>query len=922
MIASALLVTQACSDVKTVEQYQQEAAKYVQSQSYSSAVIALKNAIKIAPDNPEIRLQLGKIYLQQGDYASAEKELEKAKEHNAKLVDYIVDLSQAKLKLGKFDDVYQFADEASTLTADKQVALLTIAGMAAFAKKDEQQGKKYLHQAIALSDTALYSQIGKAYLDYVNNDFKTALAQIEQLLKQYPKFADAIMLQGYLYQALQQYEQAAKTFEAYLKLKPKDLQVNFFIAQNYINANQPDKANDYVDKILAISKNHPYANQLKAQILFLKKDYEQALAYASKVFEFDDNSTIARIIASYSAYKLNKYEQAYQHIKKIKDKVPANHILKRLLIDLQLKLGYDEEALESIKSLEDITSEDATLLTLASKELLDSGNKQAAEELLETSINLHEANPIQLSQQGILQLKLNNTEKGIALLEQALEQEPALTVAENALAVSYLSTRQLEKAMEIAKKWQQDPEKKVRGMLYEVNILQQQQQDEKAKQLLHDIKAIAPKNIVALYNLGMYAQQSKNYNQALDYYLQIIAQKPLHKGAMRSILVLIKQDINLAEKTVQFFNQHIKTEPDNSAYQLGLVYVQLAKNEYEQALTQIEKLQQQSTEFKQLDLIAGDIYRKLNDWKKAQEYYKKALVQYPNSLAIIQKLLTSYDALNMNEQALKLVKASLKHHEHNLGLKLLLVNYQSKIPSEQVDMALLAELQQHPKIANHWLLFNTLGNISFVKNEMKEAALYYEKAYKANPLSINAIQWSRAIGRVETIDSAIQVLKTHIDTSEQAADLNSLLMLANAYLVKKDDQSAELIYQQIVSRWPNNLIALNNLADIQIRLDKLAEAETNAKKALALAPQSAAVNDTLGQVYLHQKNYPLAIKQFELALAQEPSNAAILLNKAKALIVVKQKTEALQILHSLVAKQSHIDDLIKQEAQHLLSSME
>ena len=81
MIASpiaALLLVAACSKEADSQKYLESAKKASANNDTKGAVIELKNALQKNPENAEARAQLGKLYIKQGDPASAEKELRKA----------------------------------------------------------------------------------------------------------------------------------------------------------------------------------------------------------------------------------------------------------------------------------------------------------------------------------------------------------------------------------------------------------------------------------------------------------------------------------------------------------------------------------------------------------------------------------------------------------------------------------------------------------------------------------------------------------------------------------------------------------------------------------------------------------------------------------------------------------------------------
>ena len=63
---------------KTSEEHMLAARQFVEAKDNPSAIIEYKSAIQKDPEDPNARFELGQLYLQQKDFAAAEKELNRA----------------------------------------------------------------------------------------------------------------------------------------------------------------------------------------------------------------------------------------------------------------------------------------------------------------------------------------------------------------------------------------------------------------------------------------------------------------------------------------------------------------------------------------------------------------------------------------------------------------------------------------------------------------------------------------------------------------------------------------------------------------------------------------------------------------------------------------------------------------------------
>ena len=108
-----------------------ERAKQAQDKGdLRTSVIDLKNALRRNPDNTEGRWMLGKIYLDVGNGAAAEKELAKAKELGIAPAAVEVQLGQALLMQGLYDRVIKEITPVEGLSVRDQALIHALRGEA------------------------------------------------------------------------------------------------------------------------------------------------------------------------------------------------------------------------------------------------------------------------------------------------------------------------------------------------------------------------------------------------------------------------------------------------------------------------------------------------------------------------------------------------------------------------------------------------------------------------------------------------------------------------------------------------------------------------------------------------------------------------------------------------------------------------
>jgi Tfp pilus assembly protein PilF len=140
-------------------------------------------------------------------------------------------------------------------------------------------------------------------------------------------------------------------------------------------------------------------------------------------------------------------------------------------------------------------------------------------------------------------------------------------------------------------------------------------------------------------------------------------------------------------------------------------------------------------------------------------------------------------------------------------------------------------------------------------------------------------------------------------------------MLADAYIKAGEMRLAAEQYQQILQRQPKHVPSLNNLAWLYYEMGDQRALPT-AREAYALAPQSAAIMDTLGWILVRLGQVAEGLPLLEKAAAPANAPAEIKYHHAAALARSGAKDRAKEQLTQLLGTQTLFDS--RAEAQQLL----
>ncbi|MBL4899361.1 MAG: PEP-CTERM system TPR-repeat protein PrsT [Colwellia sp.] len=670
----------ACSPSMTIDEYIAQAkASLIADNSGRTALVSLKNAAKIDPKNSEVRFLLGEVFLGMGDYPTAEKEFEKSVEYGSVRKFLYSNLLEAKVRQHKFDEVEELVNYAKDSSEEEYNKVLTYAGISALYQNDVKLATFYIAKANELGEDYIYSIIGKSYLSNTKEEISRSLELINTITQNKPKQVDAWLAKAFLLQGQRKAKEAAESFEQYSVLRPKDVSVLFFIAQNYLTAGESDKAAIIINKLIEPFKNNSFINQMKGQLEFDNKNYKLAQQFAEKAYQLNPELISSTIISGMSSYHLEEFERAYRSLSKAQVYVSSTHLIHKLIAELQLRLGYDDDAYVTLEELVNQGNINEDFLVSASQELIRSGKASAAQKLLQASIEITPANAKVLREQGLIKLSINEVAAGIEILEKSLALDPSNQETEESLASAYLNTGQLDKAQKIANTWQESADKKVQGLILESAILDNQAKPEEAALMLKKALMLDSNSIAALLKLGVYAHKNNNIDQAFEYFKRGLVVSPQQPAVIKSLITLAYNNAELTKQLDTFLLEQVKIRPQSDELKLAQAYLYASQSKFEGAISLLNEIKGSKPPVSNINLLIGDYYSRLKNWKAAITSYQAAILFDASDYRAVTNLIRVYEHVNDIKLALDVVnKARLKTPNH-YGLLLVQVNYQSRL---------------------------------------------------------------------------------------------------------------------------------------------------------------------------------------------------------------------------------------------------
>lgn len=874
--------------------YLTDARQYFDSGQYSAAIIQLKNALQDNQEDSEARLLLGLVYLKKGDLIDAEKELEKAQALGISVERVGIPLARTRLQLGKMDRLLATMDVEAWSEPENKSEALALLGHAHIAKKELEQGRLMLLQALAHHQSA-YAVLGLARISILKGNLEDGLAGIDEALRIKPGYEEALYSKGQVLGAQNNLQGALVIFNEILQMNDYHVGARLARTEIYMRTEEFDKARSEALAVLKIQEMQPQAHFVLARLQLDAGEYEAAQVSAEKVLRFVPNHSLSFFILGAAHYAQDNMVQAKIYLEKFMARQPNHLTAARILGATYLKLEDPSSAVELLEPLDaEHEHADAQLLNVLGRAYLKTGEFDKGTSSLSRAMEIMPEIQGARAQMAIGHLAAGNTEQAIAQLEESVKQSDKDPMASLMLILSYLKQQDFDKAeREISAALKQFPQS---GNFYNLKGL-------------------------AFEHQQQIPQAREAYKEALN----------IDQGYVPALLALAKLDIQEGdlEGAEENYQQALKINPDQLNAMLGMVHLSSIKNDDQGMLQWLQRARDANANALQPVLLLVNYYLDRNDTDKALNEAVKFQTDHPNNTQVWSLLSRIHLAQGDNDQAKYHLQMIIGQNSRDLEHRLLLAqvlasekNLEASLERVDeilaIDQKLLAALalksrllianerfddalavinlisQEHPDS----YLYNQLqGDLLVAQDNQQEALKFYETAFEQNRNGYLAnLLFQQYSGSGQLALGAEKLQRYLIEVPNDNA---SRFRLAAAYqqldMRPKAIEQYELLYEQM----PNNAILLNNLAWLYW-IEKDGRSLDYAQQAHEAAPDNPAITDTLGWLMLHDGDAEKALDFIQQAASQAPTNPEIRYHLAVALSKNNQKSEAEKELKRLL----------------------
>ena len=896
--------------------YIEEAKHYLEKGENKAAIIQLKNQIKQYPKDASARLLLGQTYLKTGQFQLAEKEIGKAYHINPQ--DEQVQLAYTEILLGKkqYKQVSKILKKnfKNKTTESKRLAYLGYASLGQnliveasdyFQKSSVQQ-----QNSLALNGLAQIALLNKSY-NKAEKLLKTSL-QLKQ--------SDPVTLEllARVYNLQGRHQDALNIYNQLIKPDTKNIQLYSSRIATWLALEQLEKAQDDLNKAFKIFPDNLQLQYLQAQVSIRQKDFETAQIAAQKVLSFNDRHLPSQAILGVANFGLQNYNQAEKYLTQYLSAKPEDLNTQNLLANVYLVQKKPEQAILILESLDEqkINRNPNILFTLGSAYLL-AGEYGKGITFLQKAEKLKPNNDVIKKRLVEGLIKKGDIQQAVSNLEELNRSEKADKQTQQLLIVIYLQQKQMDKAeqklADLLKQYPEDPQ------LYNIQAVIEKLKGHtlKARQAYNTALSYQKDFIPAYMGLAEIAVQDKDVSSAKKYYEQIIAIKPDYTRAYYALASILEKQGHwqqLESLMRQAYNNASDlTVKVKVATTLSKIYAKTQEADKTLSLAK-DLLRENPENIPALSFYAGALIVN-NKTDEAQNILKTIITRRPDDIKhrlLLIQLLSKTD--KHQTEILSLFDELNKIQPDDPNILLLQTGYLIKYKRNlQAEKNIASMLQQFPDNPEVWLL---KGQFDFVSQQYKDALNSYQKAYQLKPENKTLfiiVDLMKLQGKGK---EGIQLL--HKELEKNSKNVGIHIKLANIYQQQKQNDKAIEYYNKALKLQPDNVLALNNLADIYNK-QKNPQARALAQRAYKLAPRSAAIIDTYASVLISQGDISSGVSLLEKAVALSPKSYDIVYHLARAYALNGEAQKARQKLKPLL--KASISFAEKEQAEKLYNSL-
>lgn len=472
----------------------------------------------------------------------------------------------------------------------------------------------------------------------------------------------------------ERYDEALVALERWRELEPGAEDLPVMYATVYLKLEQPEKAVPYIEELLLVTDGTSVDEAMVVKQL-LAKDASTKDAYVvlQKLNAGEDKNKHILILQSRYAAELKKYDESLAILDQVLEIDPALHEVLIIKARILFAMGKHEEASALIKQVVKEYPDNNELRLQYARMLVEQHSlKDATEQYSTLHKNLPEDGEITLSL-ALLNIELNNLDEATVALEQLIEMDQKVSVANYYLAriaqnqgndkqavAYYLRVKtgdytfdaqlrigvllsmlgrseeglaKLEALAEAQSNW----DLRAKAYLAQGEVLRKEQRYKEGVEMYSRALQQNGEDVNLLYARGLMAEKVDRLDMAEADLLKVISKEPNNADALNALGYTLADRTSRYNEALEYINRAAELEPDEPAILDSLGWVSYRQGRMDDAIKWLSRAFEK-LEDAEIAAHYGEVLWHSNQKEKAREVWGKGKANNAKNPVLIETL--------------------------------------------------------------------------------------------------------------------------------------------------------------------------------------------------------------------------------------------------------------------------------------------
>ena len=888
-----------CSDhVAESQQIEQRMANAITDREqgqYEEAVIELKNALQIDPDNLKARAMLGDVYMQMGKAAGADKEYRHVQDGHGDVSLYLLNLGDALLRLKEWQEVLDRIHPDPALPVADRARVNAQRGSANIGLENIDAARKDFSSAVALDPNCVSAWLGQATLAIAEGRISTARELVKQARAkaQGEDAAEAWRMTAQMGQMDGDFEAAEAAYSKAIELSAFKDVLQTSRALSRIEMGDYPGAHEDLDAVGEKYPNHPYVLYGQGLLAVREGRFSEARGYLEALKQLipgDVRGTFYLGVANLAEGNAKDAEHYLAQVVAKSRSVKAE----MLLGQARYILGDYRGAAQVLEPLLASEPNDPELQSLLGSVYIAIGETAQGSKLLSSAVARQPNNITDRMRLGLSLVKLGKSDAGVKELEQVAADDPESDQARVALMIGYVQTGKFKAARTIALEIRDKAPENAGPWNYLGMVELAAGNREAAHKAFAKSYALAPDWPVAGFNLARLEQFEGNIERAKAIGEEILKKHPDHLPTM-TYLIGLEEATGNDQYAQQIAEQAIKRHPGELGPRLWLARKFLADGEPKKSLALFQDVEKDHRDDIGFLAVLGEAQLRAGETMAGMKTFKELTELAPKN-ADIRYMYARACAINNDYLALgEALVQGLRLDPQHPGIPVLVQRLLALSSGQASTEKLLWRM--HSAAPDNLFLTRVRAEYAIRNGRANDAVRIYEKARERFP---NEWEWwgqlTYARAQSGDLKSALADIRQWLAMHPKETD--AWLLKGKILVADGRSQEARESFAHVLTLDPNNVQAMNNLAWL-LRDSNVAKARRYAERAVELGP-GYITRDTLGVILMDLGEHEQAEHLFRQAFGEQPQSADIRFHLAQVLAHLDRGPEARSLLKELL----------------------